>query len=174
MAAHGSCYCGAIQLRMEASARPVLQSFCHCRNCRHWSAAPVTSSMVYITSPRPDAPFWPLTLRDPSHAVRSYRKQHPPDAAVVPAARYFCCECGGHLFNAPEGESCISLFPHCWEQDSSPASPAVLFQPSCHVNSTHTAISISDGKPQHQGFANEGAKSGKDHSGSQQQAETQS
>ena len=174
MAAHGSCYCGAVELQLEESARPVMQSLCHCRNCRHWSAAPVTSVMMYATSPKPDAPFWPLTVSDPSHAVRSFYKKHSPEAGVWPCTRYFCSQCGGHLFNTPEGASVVAVFPYCWERDSSPFSPAVLFEPSCHVNSKHTAISISDGKPRHEGFAHEGATSEKDQDGSQQQVETQS
>lgn len=43
--AEGGCYCG--DLRIRVTGRPIYVSYCHCRDCRKSSGAPVTVFVGY-------------------------------------------------------------------------------------------------------------------------------
>lgn len=45
--AGGGCYCG--NLRIQASGQPLYISYCHCRDCRKFTGAPVTVFVGYRT-----------------------------------------------------------------------------------------------------------------------------
>src|SRR5262245_34720199 len=41
----GQCYCGAVEIEM--SGDPLEVGYCHCENCRHYSAAPVSAFTLW-------------------------------------------------------------------------------------------------------------------------------
>jgi hypothetical protein len=45
----GSCFCGAVEFTVTGD--PVAMGYCHCKDCRHWSAGPVNGFSLW----KPDA-----------------------------------------------------------------------------------------------------------------------
>src|SRR3954468_7923479 len=41
----GGCYCGAVE--MEVHGEPLEMGYCHCENCRRYSAAPVSAFTLW-------------------------------------------------------------------------------------------------------------------------------
>jgi hypothetical protein len=41
----GKCYCGAVEIEMRGD--PLEVGYCHCENCRHYSAAPVSAFTLW-------------------------------------------------------------------------------------------------------------------------------
>src|SRR3546814_13951619 len=41
----GSCFCGAVEI--EARGAPFAMGFCHCADCRAWSAQPLSSFTIW-------------------------------------------------------------------------------------------------------------------------------
>jgi hypothetical protein len=41
----GQCYCGAVEIEMRGD--PLEMGYCHCENCRHYSAAPVSAFTLW-------------------------------------------------------------------------------------------------------------------------------
>lgn len=76
--AMGGCLCGAV--RYEIAAEPTHRTICHCRTCRHASAAPM---VAWVTAPR-------AALRITSGAPREY-------ASSPEVVRTFCKTCGTPL-----------------------------------------------------------------------------
>ena len=42
---NGSCFCGAIQF--SVSGEPAAMGYCHCEDCRRWSAGPVNAFSLW-------------------------------------------------------------------------------------------------------------------------------
>lgn len=42
---HGACFCGAVQLKV--TGEPEAMGYCHCEDCRHWSAGPVNAFTLW-------------------------------------------------------------------------------------------------------------------------------
>ena len=41
----GACYCGAVEI--EVRGEPLEMGYCHCENCRRYSAAPVSAFTLW-------------------------------------------------------------------------------------------------------------------------------
>ena len=41
----GTCYCGAVQVTV--SGEPAGMGYCHCKDCRKWSAGPVNAFTLW-------------------------------------------------------------------------------------------------------------------------------
>ena len=74
---HGSCRCGLISV--EASAAPIWQSYCHCRDCRKQTGAPVMAFVGF----RADSIAW---FGEPN----SWR-------GAGGVTRMFCGHCGSQI-----------------------------------------------------------------------------
>lgn len=74
----GGCQCGAV--RYTARGVPVLASICHCRMCRHASAAPAVGWATFAES----------DVRFDQGRPRIY-------ASSAEARRGFCAECGTQI-----------------------------------------------------------------------------
>ena len=81
----GSCLCGAVTY----SARPekTLPYLCHCTDCQRYSGAPFHAAIV--------VPARALTIEG---SPKVYAVTADSGREV---ARYFCGDCGGHLFTSP-------------------------------------------------------------------------
>ncbi|MFP6687980.1 MAG: GFA family protein [Alphaproteobacteria bacterium] len=43
----GGCFCG--EVKFEVSGTPASEDYCHCNDCRNWSAAPFTTFSLWAT-----------------------------------------------------------------------------------------------------------------------------
>ncbi|MFG6447845.1 GFA family protein [Roseateles sp. BYS180W] len=75
------CHCGAAQLTLSTALRPPIN--CHCRLCRALSGAAFSTWLT--------VPLEHCTLPNPA-AVRRY-------AASAHTTRWFCTQCGGHVYS---------------------------------------------------------------------------
>jgi hypothetical protein len=118
----GSCFCGAVQL--EVSGDPVGQGYCHCRDCRSWSAGPVNAFSLW-------KPEQVKVTKGAEHigvfhkTERSYRK--------------FCTKCGGHLLTEHPPWNLLDVY--------TATIPEFKHQPGVHVHYAETVLPIRDGLP---------------------------
>jgi hypothetical protein len=135
MAYQGSCFCGAVQFEVDGS--PAGMGYCHCGDCRSWSAGPVNAFSLW----KPESVK--VTRGEDQIAVfhkteRSHRK--------------FCKACGGHLF---------TFHPHWNLVDVYAASiPSFPFQAGVHVHYQETVLPMKDGLPKMKDLPSEMGGSG--------------
>jgi hypothetical protein len=131
----GSCFCGAVHLR--ATGAPVAMGFCHCKSCRHWSAAPVNAFTLWT----PDA----LTVTRGAEEVGTYSK-------TAKSGRKWCELCGGHLFTEHPGIGLVDIYAAML--------PKLRFEPALHVHYAEAVVRIRDGLPKHADLPREMGGSG--------------
>lgn len=98
----GSCFCGAVAL--EVTGEPIASGYCHCGDCRSWSASPVNAFSLW----KPEA----VKITKGKENISTYNKTQR-------SYRKFCKLCGGHLMSEhPQWNvmdvyaSVIPDFPH--------------------------------------------------------------
>jgi hypothetical protein len=97
----GGCLCGAV--RFELTAPPLSAGYCHCTRCqRRTGTASSVSAAV-----DPAAVRW---LQGES-LIRGWR---PPDDG---AEKFFCGECGSHLFSRSQDGSRVGLRLGAFDDD---------------------------------------------------------
>ena len=98
--------------------------YCHCRDCRHWRAAPVNAFTLWAR----DA----VRVTKGRDQLATYRKT---DASH----RMFCTGCGGHVMtDHPEGD---------FTDVYTAILPGVDFRPEVHVNDASSVLAVGDGLP---------------------------
>ena len=107
--------------------------------------------MAYVLAPADAQPFFPLSITDPTKALKGFKKDHGPNADVHPVTRYFCSTCGTHLFNLPVGSGTVIVLPYVWDTESE-SSPAVVYQPVLHACFKDHALNPNDDKPKFPSF----------------------
>ncbi|MEM7524755.1 MAG: GFA family protein [Pseudomonadota bacterium] len=85
----GGCLCGAV--RFKAAPDDVLPYVCHCTDCQRFGGGPFHAAIVVAAAA--------LTI---AGAPRVWAKTADSGRQV---ARYFCGECGSHLFTSPWPEA---------------------------------------------------------------------
>ena len=85
----GGCLCGAV--RYEANAAETLHYVCHCSDCQKYGGGAYHAAIVVAAE---DVAI--------TGEPRVYTK--PADSGRT-IARYFCGDCGGHLFTSPWPEA---------------------------------------------------------------------
>ena len=85
----GGCLCGAVRYRAEATE--TLHYMCHCTDCQRYGGAGYHAAIV-VASAEVELTGEP----------RVYTKTADSGRTV---ARYFCGDCGGHLFTSPWPEA---------------------------------------------------------------------
>lgn len=85
----GGCLCGAV--RYETKTEETLHYLCHCSDCQRWGGAPYHAAIVVAADD--------LTV---TGEPRVWTKRADSGREI---ARYFCGECGGHLFTSPWPEA---------------------------------------------------------------------
>ena len=85
----GGCLCGAVRYRADATE--TLHYMCHCTDCQRYGGAGYHAAIV-VASAEVELTGEP----------RVYTKTADSGRTV---ARYFCGDCGGHLFTSPWPEA---------------------------------------------------------------------
>lgn len=118
----GTCFCGAVEITV--SGDPVAMGYCHCSDCRLWSAGPVNA----------------FTLWDPKALKVTKGEQHLAVFNKTPKSfRQWCKLCGGHLFTQHPGLKLVDVY--------AAVIPQVPFKPSVHVFYQERVLPILDGLP---------------------------
>jgi hypothetical protein len=111
--------------------------YCHCNDCRNWSAGPVNAFTLW----KRDA----VTVTEGQKFLGSYSKT---DASH----RKYCTECGGHvLTDHPPGD---------FTDVYAAILPTLKFEPGLHVNYESTVLRVTDGLPKMKDFPAEMGGSG--------------
>ena len=118
----GSCFCGAVQI--SASGDPFAMGYCHCADCRAWSAGPVNAFTLW----KRDA----VEVAQGAEFLATYIKT---DASH----RQYCTKCGGHVMTDHPGDGFTDVY--------AAVLPSVAFEPGLHVHYESTVLRIRDGLP---------------------------
>jgi len=81
----GGCLCGAVRYRSDAE--PVMQVVCHCETCRKNSGSAFSMNVAVPQD----------TLRIESGSPRRYEDHS--GASGKPFYRFFCGDCGSHIYS---------------------------------------------------------------------------
>jgi hypothetical protein len=131
----GQCLCGAVTI--EVMGDPEAAGYCHCKNCRSWSAGPVKRVHALEARGRQSAQG-----EDQIGEYRHSEQSH----------RQWCKVCGGHL---------LTLHPTWGLVDVYAATIASFpFRPGIHVNYESTVLPMKDGLPKLKDFPPELGGSG--------------
>ena len=118
----GSCFCGSVQFTVTGN--PAGMGYCHCNDCRHWSAGPVNAFTLWA----PDA----VKMTQGADNIRTHNK-------TARSARKWCAACGGHLFTNHPQWNLVDVY--------AATIPGFPFKPGVHVHYQETVLPIKDGLP---------------------------
>jgi hypothetical protein len=119
---HGNCFCGSVQFTVTGA--PAAMGFCHCGDCRLWSAGPINALTLW----EPDA----VKITKGADNIRTYNKT---DRSL----RKWCATCGGHLFTEHPQWNLINIY--------AATIPDFPFDPDVHVYYRESVLPIKDGLP---------------------------
>ena len=131
----GQCYCGAVKIAV--SGEPAGAGYCHCKNCRSWSAGPVNAFTLWPT----DA----VRVTAGEDLIGEYN-------ANEQSYRQWCTVCGGHLLTRHPTWGLVDVY--------AATIPAFPFEAGVHVNYASTVLPIKDGLPKLRDFPAELGGSG--------------
>ena len=118
----GSCFCGAVKLKV--TGEPVAMGYCHCTSCRSWSAGPVNAFSLW----KPES----VTVTQGANQIGTFAK--------TPASeRKWCVRCGGHLMSAHPAWNLVDVY--------AATLPSFKFRPGVHVHYQETVLRMPDGLP---------------------------
>lgn len=118
----GSCFCGAVQFTV--SGEPAAMGYCHCGDCRLWSAGPVNAFSLWPPSA--------VNVTKGADRIASHNK-------TPRSERQWCMNCGGHLFARHPAWNLVDVF--------AATIPAFPFKPAVHVHYQETVLRMKDGLP---------------------------
>lgn len=118
----GACFCGAVEI--EASGAPAAQGFCHCTDCRSWSAGPVNAFTL-----------WPPDAVKVTKGADKLARFNKTDRS----GRRWCTDCGGHVLTEHPGMGLTDVY--------AATIPSFDFQPALHVFYGESVLAIRDGLP---------------------------
>ena len=122
MAHRGSCFCGAVTV--EVSGQPAAMGYCHCSDCRHWSAGPVNAFTLW--------PPGQVKVVAGEDQVETYNKTDR-------SFRKWCRSCGGHILTDHPKMGLVDVYAALL--------PDLEFQPALHVFYAEKVLAIKDGLP---------------------------
>jgi hypothetical protein len=122
MTHRGSCFCGAVTI--EASGEPAAMGYCHCADCRHWSAGPVNAFTL-----------WPPAQVEVIAGADKIATYHKSDRSH----RKWCRSCGGHIMTDHPAMGLVDVYAALL--------PDLQFTPALHVFYSETVLPIKDGLP---------------------------
>lgn len=131
----GSCFCGAVGL--EVSGAPEAMGYCHCSDCRAWSAGPVNAFTLW-------KPQGVRVTRGAEH-IGVYQK-------TPNSVRKWCKSCGGHLLTEHPGMGLVDVY--------AAVLPTLRFQPGVHLHYAETVLPMRDGLPKMKDLPEEAGGSG--------------
>lgn len=131
----GQCFCGAVEI--TASGAPFAMGYCHCKDCRAWSAGPVNAFTLWkrdeVSVTKGEDVLASFALSDASH-------------------RKYCTQCGGHVMTDHPGADFTDVY--------SAILPTLKFEPGIHVNYESAVVRMKDGLPKMKDFPVEMGGSG--------------
>lgn len=131
----GICFCGGVEV--TTTGKPFAMGYCHCKDCRAWSAGPVNAFTLWSR----DA----VRVTRGADLLGRYQKTEASD-------RQFCTRCGGHVMTTHLPGDFIDVYAAIL--------PSVEFEPEIHVNYESAVIRIKDGLPKLRDFPAEMGGSG--------------
>lgn len=118
----GTCFCGEVEF--EVTGTPAVMGYCHCGDCRTWSAAPVNAFGLWA----PDN----VRITKGEANIGTFNKTED-------SYRKFCKTCGGHLMTDHPGMKLVDVFTSVL--------PGFTHEPTLHVHYGNNTISMKDGLP---------------------------
>ena len=119
---HGGCFCGEVKL--TATGAPAGMGYCHCEDCRQWSAGPINTFTLW-------APAQVSVTQGAEH-LDTYHKTEK-------SYRKWCKKCGGHVMTEHPGMGLVDVY--------APILPTLNFEPALHVYYAETKVRVQDGLP---------------------------
>ncbi|HLW28635.1 MAG TPA: GFA family protein [Kiloniellales bacterium] len=123
----GTCFCGAVEV--TARGAPFTMGYCHCHDCRAWSAGPVNAFTLW----EPEK----VEVTRGEELLGSYDKSGSSD-------RRFCTRCGGHVLTNHVPGNFVDVYAAIL--------PSLPFKPDLHVNYASAVLPIKDGLPKLKDF----------------------
>ena len=131
----GSCFCGAV--RIKATGAPFAMGYCHCKDCRAWSASPVNAFTLW----QPES----VEVTAGQEFLATYKGSEA-------SHRQYCSKCGGHVMAAHPPANFVDVY--------AAVLPGLAYQPALHVNYESAVLRIRDGLPKLKDFPAEMGGSG--------------
>ena len=131
----GQCYCGEVAI--EVTGDPEGAGYCHCKNCRSWSAGPVNAFTLW----KPEA----VKVTRGEDQIGEFHKTEQ-------SYHQFCKACGGHLLTRHPNWGLVDVY--------AATIPTFAFTPGVHVNYASTVMPMKDGLPKFKDFPAELGGSG--------------
>ncbi len=131
----GRCFCGAVEI--AATGAPFEMGYCHCKDCRAWSAGPVNAFTLWR---RGD-----VTVTKGADALATF-------SLTEASQRKYCSKCGGNVMSDHPDSDFTDVY--------AAVLPSLTFAPALHVNYGSSVLSIKDGLPKLKDFPAEMGGSG--------------
>jgi hypothetical protein len=131
----GQCFCGAVTIEVTGDAAGA--GYCHCKNCRSWSAGPVNAFTL-----------WPTDAVKVTGGQENIGEFHKTEQSL----REWCTVCGGHVMTRHPGWGLVDVY--------AATIPTFPFEPGVHVNYESTVLPMKDGLPKLKDFPAELGGSG--------------
>ena len=138
----GRCFCG--EIRFTLAGEPAAMAYCHCGDCRNWSAGPVSAFTLWP----PEA----LTITAGAEEIGGYEGNPGSDDQAVVSRRCWCRRCGGHLFTEHPEMGLVDIPAAVIENFN--------FSPAFHVHYRESVQPIHDGLPKFRELPTEAGGSG--------------
>jgi hypothetical protein len=116
------CFCGSVRLTLAGA--PAAMGYCHCSDCRHWSAGPVNAFTLWDPAM--------VTIDAGSEYIATYNK-------TPNSYRKWCSQCGGHIMTDHPGMKLVDVY--------AAVISTLEFQPSLHVFYGEKMLAVKDGLP---------------------------
>ena len=131
----GKCFCDAVEFTV--TGEPAAMGYCHCSDCREWSAGPVNAFTLWN----------PATINI-TKGADNIGVYHRTDRSL----RKWCKTCGGHLFTDHPHWALIDVY--------AAIIPTLPFKPALHVHYQETVLPMKDGLPKQKDIPQEMGGSG--------------
>jgi hypothetical protein len=111
--------------------------YCHCEDCRAWSAGPVNAFTL-----------WKRNEVEVTQGAEFLGSHNKTDSST----RQYCSKCGGHIMTDHPSADFTDVY--------AAVLPSLAFEPALHVNYESTVLRIRDGLPKLKDFPSEMGGSG--------------
>lgn len=118
----GRCFCGAVEV--SVSGDPMIMGYCHCKDCRDWSAAPINAFTIW---------------QPQSVAVTKGADNLGTFNRTDRSSRKWCKTCGGHVLSDHSHGGFVDVY--------AATIPTLPFEPVMHVHYQETVLRVRDGLP---------------------------
>jgi len=118
----GRCFCGAVEVSVTGD--PLIMGYCHCKDCRDWSAAPLNAFTIW----KPEN----VQVVKGGDNLDTFNRTDRSD-------RKWCKSCGGHVLTEHPLTGIVDVY--------AATIPTLPFKPALHVHYRETVLNVKDGLP---------------------------